>query len=55
MYKQGKEQYPNAVIPMREILTHPYNQQVNDGIRRADYLLEAMYTVLNEYTASPRL
>ena len=48
--QQLKKEYRNAVIPMRETLTHPYNQLANDGIITADYLLEEVYTTLNEHT-----
>ena len=52
--QQLKKEYQNAVIPMREILAHPYNQLANDGIRTVDYLLEEVYTTLNEHTISSR-
>ena len=37
--QQLKQEYQNAVIPMRETLAHPYNQLANDGIRTVDYLI----------------
>ena len=52
--QQLKEEYRNAVMPMKETLTHPYNQLANDGIRTVDYLLEEVYTTLNEHTVSSR-
>ena len=52
--QQLKKQYPNAVIPMRETLTHQYNQLANDGIRTVGYLLKEVYTTLNEHTVSSR-
>ena len=52
--QQLKKRYPNAVIPMRETLTHPYIQLANDGIRTVDYLLEEVYITLNEHTVSSR-
>ena len=42
------------MIPIREILAHPYNQLANDGIRTVDYLLEEVYTTLNKHTVSSR-
>ena len=39
---------------MRETLAHPYNQLANDGIRTVNYLLEEVYTTLNEHTVSSR-
>ena len=40
------------MIPMREICTYPYNQLANAGIRIFYYLLEEVYTTLNEHTVS---
>ena len=50
--QQLEKEYQNAVIPMRETLTHPYNQLANDGIRTIDYLLEEVYTTFNEHAVS---
>ena len=47
---QQLKNYRNAVIPMRETSTHPYNQLANDGIRTVDYSLEEVYTTLSEHT-----
>ena len=52
--QQLKKQYPNAVIPMRETLKHPCNQLANDRIGTVDYLLEEVYTTLNEHTVNSR-
>ena len=43
-----REIFHNAVVLVGEILPHPNDQQANNGIRAARYLMEEMYTTFDD-------